>query len=138
MLLFTPPAAPERESSSSACLWETATGNPNLTLPRLNQGLVSCVLFVLLPLAVASFLLLNAVWGPLFDDPRPHVPDPPALACLVAWLLVLVTPCLPFLGVGAALLGVCQRWRKPWAALLGLCLNGSIVLWLLTGWPVRL
>jgi hypothetical protein len=129
MLLLPPPAAPARESLAVP---------PDLTLPAVSLGVVSCVFFVLVPLAFASMLLLNAVWGPLFDDPRPHVPDPPALACLMVWLLVLVTPCLPFLGVGAALLGVYQRWPKPWAALLGLCLNGSVILWWLTGWPVRL
>jgi hypothetical protein len=137
MLLLDPP---QHESLPSEVLDETVTGNRSLTVPRLNLGVASCVLFLLPLLAVGGLLLLNAVWPSLLADPLPHVPEPPGAVLLGATLLYLVVMTVPVIlavGVVWALLGLCQRGRKRWVALLGLCLHASVILAWFTGWPIR-
>jgi hypothetical protein len=94
------------------------------------------VLFALLPLAFAGLKLLDTAYGPLFDDPHPGQPDAPDFVVFVAGLLLLAMLFLPFVGLALAVLGLFQRDHKPWAALLGMGLFGSLFLWWFAGAPL--
>jgi hypothetical protein len=108
---------------------ETLAGNQEPRKPR-NLGLWSCAMFCLALLArVSAQLIFTFWWGP---DRTYYTPESP-LRDLAAVLLLAMLP-LIFAGMVVGAFGLWQR--KPWAALLGLALNGAAVWCLFAGLPV--
>jgi hypothetical protein len=93
-------------------------------LPQSGLGIASFIAGMLALLMGVAGLLLVIVAA--IHDAHGYGGPPPA--AIIGFVLILVAGVVALIGTGLGISGLCQRKRRPAFAILGLCINGLLLL----------